>query len=432
MRYFIQRATTLLRQHPLFSVVYILGTALSVALVMVLFIIFYVKWAPVYPEGNRQRTVVLQYVQCESLDGSGFMSAQVSRYAADHLLKNLPHLEAMALTSRPFSNNSQRVNATVQDAPQRVAPLYVNDGFWKVFTFRFLSGKGFSEAEVEASQPVAVLSATLARQLFATDDAVGKEFFLNGSAFRVGGVVEDVSWATPATAADLWLPLSFDPYAWPYQKELEILRGNLMVYMTAPTAGEKEALKAEVREAFRRYNTQCRSFRNLIYDQPDDYWKSGFRVSSTLPLSESLRPFVIFLLALLFIPSLNLSGIIASRMGGRIEELGIRKVYGASNATLFRQVLHENFLFTALGSLLGIILCWILLTCFADWLFSVIELGEVSDNEHPIVLTAQMLFHPVVFLAALVYCWVLNVLSAWLPALWLLRKSIVDQLHRRA
>lgn len=432
MRYFIQRVTTLLRQHPLFSVVYILGTALSVALVMVLFIIFYVKWAPVYPEGNRQRTVVLQYIQCESLDGSGYMSSLVSRYAADHLLKDLPHQEAMALTSRSFSSNINLVNATKQDAPQRVAPLYVNDGFWKVFTFRFLSGKGFTEAEEKASLPLAVLSSALARQLFATDDAVGKEFFFNGRAFRVSGVVEDVSWATPATAADLWLPLSFDPYASSKLDDPEILRGNLMVYMTAPTVEEKEALKVEVREAFRRYNAQCRSFHNLIYDQPDDYWKSGFRVNSTLPLSESLRPFVIFLLALLFIPSLNLSGIIASRMGGRIEELGIRKVYGASNMTLFRQVLHENFLFTALGSLLGIVICWLLLTCFAGWLFSVIELGEATENEYPVVLPAQMLFHPVVFLAALVYCWVLNVLSAWLPALWLLRKSIVDQLHRHA
>ena len=68
---YVDRGWVLLRQNPLFSSIYILGTALSVALLMVLFIVFYVKFAPVYPEGNRNRTLVLQYVQADERNGHG-------------------------------------------------------------------------------------------------------------------------------------------------------------------------------------------------------------------------------------------------------------------------------------------------------------------------------------------------------------------------
>ena len=43
----------MLKQNRLFSSVYIVGTGLSIALVMVLFVIYYVKAGPVYPEYNR-------------------------------------------------------------------------------------------------------------------------------------------------------------------------------------------------------------------------------------------------------------------------------------------------------------------------------------------------------------------------------------------
>ena len=50
IRIYLKQAWELLRQNRLFSTIYIIGTGLSIALVMTLFIIFYVKFAPVYPE----------------------------------------------------------------------------------------------------------------------------------------------------------------------------------------------------------------------------------------------------------------------------------------------------------------------------------------------------------------------------------------------
>ena len=59
-----------------------------------------------------------------------------------------------------------------------VNPYYADSGFWSVFSFRFLTGKPFTQADVDAGLPVAVLSESLAKRIFASTDVVGKYFYL--------------------------------------------------------------------------------------------------------------------------------------------------------------------------------------------------------------------------------------------------------------
>ena len=55
IRIYLKQAWETARQNRLFSSIYVVGTGLSIALTMTLFIIFYVKTAPIYPEYNRDR-----------------------------------------------------------------------------------------------------------------------------------------------------------------------------------------------------------------------------------------------------------------------------------------------------------------------------------------------------------------------------------------
>ena len=52
-----------MKQQKLFTGMYLIGTAVSIALAMTLFIIFYIKLGPVYPEYNRHRMVVIEKTQ---------------------------------------------------------------------------------------------------------------------------------------------------------------------------------------------------------------------------------------------------------------------------------------------------------------------------------------------------------------------------------
>ena len=57
IRNYFRQAWTLVRQHKLFTGIYVVGTGLSIALVMTLFIIFYVKFGPVYTRCQTDKTL---------------------------------------------------------------------------------------------------------------------------------------------------------------------------------------------------------------------------------------------------------------------------------------------------------------------------------------------------------------------------------------
>lgn len=45
---------TLLKQNRLFSMLYIVGTGLAIAMTVIVAVVYYVKLAPIYPEENRK------------------------------------------------------------------------------------------------------------------------------------------------------------------------------------------------------------------------------------------------------------------------------------------------------------------------------------------------------------------------------------------
>ena len=435
IKMYFKQAWTLVRQHKLFTSVYVVGTGLSIALVMTMFIIFYVKFAPVYPEYNRNRTLVISTMKCQEKEKTSncYAAQGVVYYVVRHLFDGaLPHAEAIGVTV-PSWGSKVRVELAGK-ANLEISPLYVNDGFWRVFTFRFLSGKPFGMRGVESNLPVAVISRSLSMRLFATEQSTGKYFKLDGKEFRVAGVVEDVSSATPATMADIWLPLfqTDNPDKGEESGPNGMLRGSNQIYLLAATPADKPVLKHEVEEVFRKFNAQNSFMINDLMGQPDDYWKSTFRTSSmeAPDMTKLFKDFAYILLALLFIPALNLSGMIASRMDSRLSEIGIRKAYGARNGVLIRQVLWENLLLTLVGGLAGLIFSYVIVLTSRRWILTLFS-NFVNTETPPPHISMEMLMNPLVFGAALLLCIVLNLISALIPALWALRHTIIQSLNTK-
>ena len=75
-----------------------------------------------------------------------------------------------------------------------------------------------------------------------------------------------------------------------------------------------------------------------------------------LDYAKILREMGVWLLLLLLVPALNLSGMIASRMEWRLPEMGVRKAFGATRGRLFAQIIWENLLLTVLGGVLGLLI----------------------------------------------------------------------------
>ena len=432
LKNYFKQAWTLMRQNRLFTGIYVVGTGLSIALVMTLFIIFYVKFGPVYPEYNRDRTLVLKPLKRypKGKPENWNIYDGVAYYVVDQMLPGLPHVEQVAGSVIDFWGDYQ-VSAT-DVKPFKATPRFANGAFWKVFSFRFVDGQPFTQKDVEAKAQVAVIGESMAKRLFAAVEGVtGRHFAFNGRDYRVCGVVRDVSNATPETAGDLWLPLLNAQYI---SKELDRfgLLGNVFVSLLVDDAENFETVRSEVQDVFRRYTLQDKDYEYDLMGQPDPYWLSTFRqdVEKAPDTMELVKDFLYILLALLFIPALNLSGMISSRMDSRIAELGIRKAYGATRRRLLEQVLCENLLLTLLGGLAGLLFSYLIVLTASDWILTLFD-KNIYDTSLSTSLTPEMLFNPAVFGCALAVCVVLNVVSALVPALGAMRHPIMESLNTK-
>lgn len=121
----------------------------------------------------------------------------------------MPGLEALALCCDDAASAFvQPVGSPVQIP---VMKMGVNDGFWKVFSFRFLEGKPFTEADFRSGMPVAVIARSLAKRLYGEGSAVGQTLSLDFTSFRVVGVVDDVSYLMDRVFSQVWYPYTQVP-----------------------------------------------------------------------------------------------------------------------------------------------------------------------------------------------------------------------------
>lgn len=153
------------------------------------------------------------------------------------------------------------------------------------------------------------------------------------------------------------MPLTVDAEVVEEKEGSYELIGNLSVYMLAPSVGSKDKVAGEVRERSRKYNFSQKKYKVDLYGQPVSYWKSTFYeyCNSAPDWGKLIRTYGTILLALLFVPALNLAGMIASRMKRQLSERGIRKAFGASKASLLMQVFGRICFLRGLGGLIGLI-----------------------------------------------------------------------------
>ena len=419
-----------MKQNKLFTGIYIMGTGISIALVMTLFIIFYVKFAPIYPEYNRNRILTMSTsMRVDKKNEENWScSSGVSYYFVTDFLQKLKHAEAIAAVETNNGNVKAYKVGNKKAIPTYLR--YVNADFWRVFTFEFLAGRAFSEEEQEAVQPVVVISESFANRLFANPSPLGEKIHFNGKEFTVIGVVRTPSNATPYTTADAWVSITHNASSVIHQEYMGFMGGIHAFMLTS----DKEALRSEVLDVVNRYNQQDSVYRHEFFGQPDDYWMSTFRTGNYNEYGFSfwslMKNYLFILLALIFIPALNLSGMISNRMDSRMSEMGVRRAYGANNREIIRQVLWENLLLTIAGGLLGLVLSYVIILTASDWILHLFD-GVVVTGGSEVNVTFEMLFNPIVFGSSLLFCVLLNLISALIPTAWALRHSIIHSIHSK-
>lgn len=428
IKLYFKQALHLLRENKLLSSISIIGTALAIAMIMVIVITLRAGIAPFAPEAHRDRMLIFRYAGLQSKSNINWQSnGPISYKTAKACFKEMTTPEAVAIT-----NSFQETMLAAKPAAEKVSckVLQTDDVFWKVFEFDFLAGSPFDKADFDAGATKAVITETMARQLFGTTDVIGKTFLLNHSAYLIYGVVRPVSKLARYAYADVWIPLS-STNAIDVTWGDDGIMGMVSVFILAKSKDDFPAIRQEAERLRFAFLEGHPNFDLLYRGQPDNYFTAEQRYSANNPpaVKEAVRQYIMTLIVLLIVPAVNLSGLTLSRMRKRISEIGVRKAFGAPRRELMMQVLTENMLYSLFGGVLGLVLSYAAVFLLGGMLFSVdFVTNGVTDLR---TMCVDLLFDPTVFVLAFFACFLLNLLSAGIPAWRITRTNIVDAINER-
>ncbi|MBQ9294033.1 MAG: ABC transporter permease [Bacteroidaceae bacterium] len=449
---YIRQALAMMREEKLFSGIHIAGTALALAFTMVMAVVYYIKLAPIYPEPNRQRTVYLNMIEVQmEKDGKtmGTTSCCFSEKAFEEWLLPSRNYEYCAPTLAMIG--SGRISdfdgeCAVKGKEEYIEAItnYTNADFFKIYQYEFLEGRPLTEQDVENREKVCVVSHDFAERYFGRGvSAVGGTLETeNREAVRVVGVVRGTSSLTPDSHIQVFKPYTLrqtahsdNPYC-----------GSLGIVLTVKDGKQLQALKRELDEIAARL-TQSEAIRvgwmeegatrtvrltNAMETHPMHTLRNECSNGSLLEEVSTwqvVKHYAGLLFILLFVPALNLCGIVAGRMERRTAEMAVRKTFGARRSALLWQVIMENLVLTGIGGLIGLVVAWLSIYAFrSDLLGLFFDSSAVGSS--PIV-TGEMLFAPLLFVGAFLAILIINLLSALLPAWLSLRKPIVESMMEK-
>ena len=330
-------------------------------------------------------------------------------------------LYTIGTTATPVSLPNQA--ATAVDVKE------TDDDFWRVFDFAFTAGKPYDRATFEAGQPVAVITESVARLLFGTTDVAGREFLLAHAPYRIIGVVQDVSTLANTAYAQVWIPYtSTDQVNNTWTADL---MGLMSCTILAKDRADFPAIREECDRRLAAYNQVIGEngykfiSRNRPYDQEKDAIATAANYEPDLTAERRSR--LVIYLILLIVPAINLSSMTQSRLRQRVSEIGVRRAFGCTRGEIAGQILAENFIVTLMAGVLGFLLS----VGFAYTCNDIIFAQEYSMTLNPPTVDASILIHLSTFLWALLFCFVLNLLSAGIPAWRASRMNIVESIGGR-
>lgn len=206
IKLYIKQAFYQLRENRLISLVSIIGTALAICMIMVIVLVLEVRITDCVPEVNRSRSLYMKAMSIHQKGDTSDNSSNgcMSLTVAKECFKALTVPEAVTIVS---TGGRMRISVPAGKM-MTVDNLETDDTFWKVFSFDFIAGKPFTAADSESGLPKVVLSASVARNLFGTVEAVGRTVQLNLADYTVVGVVKDVSKLAVSSYAQIWIPFN--------------------------------------------------------------------------------------------------------------------------------------------------------------------------------------------------------------------------------
>jgi putative ABC transport system permease protein len=282
---------------------------------------------------------------------------QLSNYYREIVrrIRELPGVDAVAMGNtvpwRDAGNSpgfqfaaDGRAHAAGEEDPRGRIRM-VSPGYFPALGVPLLSGRDFTDADALGGEPVAIVSDSLARQMFPGQDALNhtlawtdpvmKFINFNMSPRRIVGVVADIDDENivPGRAIAIYHPIAQEG-------------GGSRIFIHT-RAGDPYALVAPVTRLIREL------FANQIIERPATL--DAIRAEVLAPDRLNAMVFGAFAAVALGIAIVGVSGVLAFSVSRRIREFGIRLAIGSQPRTLLKGILAEGAWIAAAGVAAGAI-----------------------------------------------------------------------------
>lgn len=399
LRQDLRYGARMLAKKPLFSIIAVLTLSLGIGANTAIFSVVNAVLLRNLPYHHAKQLVVVAS-SSPSGDRDGLSVPDLQDYQAQ-----MPALEDLT------GFQSQSVNVTGSDRPDRVRGAFVTSNFFKVFNLSPLIGRTFAEGEDrQGGEKLAVVNEKMWQERLNSDrNLSAKKLILNGEPYSVIGVVSS-SFKQPFDPdVEVWMPVVNYPgntgkRDWRMLFGMGHLRPDVNV---SQAQAEASTVATQLAQAYSTENGG-----------------RGARVEYLRDiLLRDIRPMLWLLFAavgvILLIACANLANLLMARGLSRQKEIAVRAALGASRWRLIRQLLTETTLIGLLGGGGGLLLAY--------WgLYGLLKLPQNFVNTSEATLDNRVL------LFALAVSLVTGWLFGLIPALQLAKPELQSSLKEGA
>lgn len=413
---YFKQAIEMLKQNKFISIVTITGTALAIMMIMVIVVTDAIKNVDIAPESNRNNTFYIKRYSKTQKDKSkrGMWQSTPDYHLYKNYLSGLKTPEYTTAVDMAWSGNKYMVKKENADDRFLAEIRMVDAAYWKVMSFSFVEGKPFTEEDFASGIRNAVISENLAKGVFGNNEVLGKNIEIDFNTYKVVGIVKDVPQTFTYGYGEAYIP---------YTSKNGYENRSYHILYVLKDKKDITSLIEEIEVGQRRFDSTDDEW-NITFHGPNSHRQALMNETRDMKPDEktTYRKLIFIFSVLLLIPAVNLSSFSMSQIKRRIEEIGVRKAFGAKKYIILIQILFENLITTFVGGVIGLILSYFIILWLKEWLLDV-------GTESAIPIHALISFP--VLLGVFAACFILNLLSAGIPAYRASKANIVDSINKK-